>query len=122
MASNPNYRLPAPVLDADRDALLALKDLSDFKPVNPAHSAESLSALEAALTRAEEAERRAQKALAAARDAATAAGWEFHNTLIGAKSMVIAQYGNDSAAVQAIGLKKRSERKRPVRRRTEMTN
>ena len=117
MSSNPNYRLPSPALDADRATLLALKDLSDFTPVNPAHSAQSLSALEAALTRAEEAELRAQKALAAARDVTIAAAWEFHNALLGAKAQVIAQYGNDSRAVQAIGLKKRSERKRPARRR-----
>jgi len=119
MSQHPNYRLPAPVLDADRDALVALSRLGDFKPVNPDHTAEALGGLEAALTRAEHDELLAQKALAAARDATIEAGWEFHNTLIGAKAMVIGQYGNDSQAVQAIGLKKRSDRKRATRRRAE---
>ncbi len=122
MPNNPNYRLPAAVIEADRDSLLALKDLSDFTPVNQAHSAASLGELEAALTKAEEGERRAQKALAATRDIASSAGWDFHKSLLGAKNMVIAQYGNDSLAVQAIGLKKKSERKRPVRRRSEPTS
>ena len=31
-------------------------------------------------------------------------------------SQVIAQYGPDSAAVQLLGLKRKSERRRPVRR------
>jgi hypothetical protein len=116
LPSIPNYRLPSAVLDADRDALLALKDLADYTPVNQAYSAPALSTLSEALQQAEEAEVRAQKALAAARDNAAAAAREFHNAMLGAKAQVIAQYGSDSYAVQALGLKKKSERRRPARR------
>ncbi len=39
-------------------------------------------------------------------------------TLEADRAAVIAQYGSDSPAVQAIGLKKKSQHKRPVRRGT----
>jgi hypothetical protein len=57
-------------------------------------------------------------ALASARDKATAKEWEFHNTILGVKDQVMAQYGRNSDEVQALGLKKASERKAPTRRKT----
>jgi hypothetical protein len=78
--------------------------------------AQTLIGLDEAVTRAEETTLRARRALAPARDAEIAAGREFHDAILGAKAAVIAQYGHESAAVQAIGLKKKSEHKRPVRR------
>jgi len=50
-----------------------------------------------------------------ARDNAAAAEWEFHNAMLGVKDQIIAQFGKDSNQVQAIGLKKKSERKSPGR-------
>jgi hypothetical protein len=116
MALNQNRRPSADRLEDDREALLALRELRDYKPVNPSYSAEALAALEEALTRAQHEELRLQNALAAARDAATAAAWALHNAVLGAKAQVIAQYGADSDAIQSLGLKKKSERKRPTRR------
>ena len=118
MATNPTYRLSSSVIEADKDALLALQDLIDYAPVNSKHSVQALLALKEAMERAEEAELRAQKAQAAARDIAINATWDFHKALQGAKAQVIAQYGDDSQAVQAIGLKKSSDRKRVTRRRS----
>jgi hypothetical protein len=60
--------------------------------------------------------RRAVQALATARDLAAAAEWALHDGMLGAKAQVIAQYGPDSNAVQLLGLKRKSERRRPVRR------
>jgi hypothetical protein len=116
MPTNPTYRLPAAVIEADREALLALQDLADYAPNNPSHGAETLLTLQQAMERADAAEVRAQKALVAARDTAIEAAWEFHNAMLGAKSQVIGQYGNNSQAVQALGLKKKSDRKRSTRR------
>jgi hypothetical protein len=113
---NQTYRLSTATTDADRDALSALKVLRGYAPNNPNHSPEALAALQEAMGNADEAELRAQRALAAARDAAIAAGWEFHNAILGAKSQVIGQFGSDSTAVQSLGLKKKSERKRAARR------
>lgn len=116
MATSSNYRVPANTIAADRETLLALQDMHDYQPVNPNHSVSTLIALEQALRQADAAEVRAQQALASARDIAIAASWAYHNAIIGAKAQVIAQFGNDSLAIQAVGLKKRSDRKRVTRR------
>jgi len=55
-----------------------------------------------------------QAAAEAARDTATTNEWEFHELVLSAKDQVIAQYGRDSNEAQAVGLKKKSERKRPT--------
>jgi len=65
---------------------------------------------------ARQAEVRAVPALAIARDVAAAAEWVLHEGILGARSQVIAQYGPDSNAVQMLGLKRKSERKRPTRK------
>ena len=83
-----------------------------------AYSAMTLADLQHAMEEAQQAEIRAQQTLATTHDAATTAEWAFHEGVLGAKAQVIAQYGNDSLAVQAIGLKKTSDRKRPTRRRS----
>lgn len=49
----------------------------------------------------------------AAIDAARLAQWEFHNPVLAMKEVVCGQYGSDSDQAQAIGLKKKSNRKRP---------
>lgn len=116
MPANPNYRVPPTAIDADRESLLGIEDLQDYRPVNPIHTHEQLSARDQRLRKAEANEIRLTKLLAAARDETTEAGWEFHNAVMGAKAQVLAQYGDDSDEVAAVGLKKRSDRKRPSRR------
>ena len=41
--------------------------------------------------------------------------------MLGAKAQVIAQYGNDSPAVEALGLKKKSKRRPQQRRRPSIS-
>lgn len=53
----------------------------------------------------------------AAADAARLAEWEFHNAVIAMKEVVRGQFGSDSNEAQAVGLKKKSDRKRSVRQR-----
>lgn len=115
--SNQTRRLPAEITKADRNALVAVNTMSDYTPFNQEFGADQLLRLEAAVAQAQQAEIRAQNVLAAARDATVAAEWALHNAVIGAKSQVIAQYGADSDQVQALGLKKKSERKHPARRK-----
>jgi hypothetical protein len=59
--------------------------------------------------------------LGGAHDATTAAAWALHKAVLGAKSQVIAQFGPDSNAVAALGLKKKSEYRRPPRRSGKTT-
>ena len=117
MAVNQNVPLPAATVADDRASLLALKTLNGYAPVNRALGAEALNALEAQLRQAEEAEILARKALEAARDARIAAGWELHNAMLDVKAAVLGQYGANSDAIQALGLKKKNDYRRPARHR-----
>jgi hypothetical protein len=115
MAINQNRRLRPEELDDDRQAVVAAQSLPEYQPLNPAYSADMLVKLKNKRDEAQQTETRAQQALATARDIACAAEWALHNAVIGARKQVMAQYGDDSNEIQAMGLKKRSDRKRPVR-------
>ncbi|NTU84549.1 MAG: hypothetical protein HGA45_35165 [Chloroflexales bacterium] len=43
--------------------------------------------------------------------------WAFHEAINGIKVQVEAQYGNDSPALHAVGLKRRSEHRRATRQK-----
>ena len=115
MAINQSRRLRPEELDGDREAVVAVQSIASYKPLNPAYSTAALLELNAARDTAQRAEIVAQKALATARDIACAAEWAMHNAVLGARTQVRAQFGDDSNEVQAVGLKKRSDRKRPSR-------
>lgn len=51
----------------------------------------------------------------AASDDTRLAEWEFHNAILAMKESVRGQFGSDSNEAQAVGYKKKSERKRPRR-------
>jgi hypothetical protein len=116
MAKNQNVRLRPQFLHEDRNVHTALQSLTDYAPANSAYTKTALAASLAAMKSAQDAELAAQNALAAARDAANAAEWDFHNAILSAKDQVVAQYGKDSDQVQALGMKKKSERKTPIRK------
>ena len=122
MASRSKTRVAPATLDADRDTLLAIQDLTDYLPRNAAFSADTLATLENTLTSAEKDELRTRIAHEASRDRAIAAAQAFHEATLGAKAEVIAQYGANSDAVQAIGLKRKSDRRRPLRRSSSSGN
>jgi hypothetical protein len=63
------------------------------------------------------AETQAEAAYKAARDNAVKGEWEFHNLMLGVKDQVASQFGRDSNEYQALGLKKKSERKAPTRKK-----
>jgi len=117
MAVNQTRRLSLEVLRADHMTLVALHALADYHPHNPAHTAEAIAGLDETLEQAHEIEIRTGNTHESARNGAIAAEWAVHNALLGAKAQVIAQYGTDSDAVQSLGLKRKSERKRPTRRK-----
>ena len=116
MPTSRNNRLPSSHIQANRQALSGVQLLTDYAPTNKAYSAAHLADLGRAMEAAQQAEARAAQALAIAREQALAAEWALHDGLLGAKAQVIAQYGPDAHAVQLLGLKRKSERRRPVRR------
>ena len=95
MAKNQNNRIRPVQLQADLDALTALRSFNDYAPANPAYALQKLESTLTGMKSAQDAELAAQNTLASARDAASAAEWELHNMLLGAKDQVIAQYGSD---------------------------
>jgi hypothetical protein len=116
MPNTRNRRLSASHIQSDRHALIGVQSLPDYTPISSAYSALKLADLQHAMEDAQQAEIRAQQALSTTHDAATTAEWAFHEGVLGAKTQVIAQYGPDSNAVQLLGLKRKSERRRMVRR------
>jgi hypothetical protein len=117
MAKDQNKRITPGVLEADRNSVAALQGIAGYAPANPAYSVAAIMTLQTEMTAARDAEAQAAAALATARDTAAAKEWEFHNRVLGMKDQVIAQFGRDSNEVQAVGLKKASERRTPTRRK-----
>lgn len=104
---------------ADREALRALVQLGTYQSLNPAYSLEALLQVEATLQAAEEATGRERLVFAQGRQSFGQAlqierdtAWMLHEMMHVAKTQVVAQYGDDSYAVKAIGWVRKSERKR----------
>jgi hypothetical protein len=110
-------RLPADVIAADRALLLAIQSLSDYQPLNGAYSLAALQQAEATLSQAEQSTVRAEDALNQARAVEQDMAHFLHDIALGVKTQVIAQYGPDSTAVEIIGLTRKSDRKRPTKRK-----
>lgn len=119
MALDQARRVSPNIIQADEEALIAVQNMPTYAPANPAYAMATLASHLDALEAARTAEINAQNALKAARDALTAAEWTFHNAMLGTKDQVVAQYSADSDEVAAMGLKKKSQHKRPGRRQTE---
>lgn len=113
---------PAPdTIAVDRAALMTLQSLPEYTPSSPDLSVERLVALESNLSRTEQAERLARLAWEQARAEAAAATVEFHDSMCRVRALVRAHFGSDSPALKAVGLKQRSERKRPAPRSLKLT-
>ncbi len=116
MAKNQNKRISPAQLQADMEAFTALHGIENYTPANTAYTLEAVEGKMEAMKGAQDEEFAIQNALATARDASTAAEWEFHNFMLSVKEQIIAQFGKNSDQVQALGLKKKSEYKAPVRK------
>lgn len=116
MAQNQNYRLRGEELEKDGNSLIALKKIPDYNPTNPDYSYEKVAWLYEKLRERKSTETKAEQTLKTAHDEAVKVEWEFHDTMLKVKDQIIAQYGDDSNEIQSLGLKKKSQRKRPQRK------
>ena len=116
MAPRSPYRLNADIIAADRAVVHAVADLNDYTTLNAAYSPEALRQLETTLAEALQAEERHQREAEVIRERVIMAAWALHEAVRGVKAQVVAGFGPESLALHAVGLKKQSERKRPVRR------
>jgi non-ribosomal peptide synthetase component F len=121
MARQRDYLPSSTTLRDDRAVLKALIDLPGYAPHNQDHSVSALIEREVLLAQVELEVERARLTLDALRERQMRLAWDFHDNVGGAKDAVVGQYGADSQIVHAIGLKKKSERKRPTRSRMTAT-
>ena len=115
--ANESKRLRPAQIAEDESGFAALQTMEGYAPANPAYSLEAVSTAHAELLAARAAEAQTAAAADAARDNAVAKEWNFHNRMLGVKDQVTAQFGRNSNQVQAVNLKKASERKAPQRRK-----
>ena len=118
MAQNQNHRLTPKIIQEDVDTLSAIQGMTGYAPANPAFALTALTAKQTTMNTAQATETQKQGDADAARDAAAKAEWAFHNAILDAKTQVSAQFGADSDQWQAIGMTKKSERKKPVRKKS----
>jgi hypothetical protein len=111
-------RLSLRLISQDVDSLHGLQAVSSYSSSRNNATPEALQqAYQAMLTQQQE-ETEKLALYRAATDAARLAEWEFHNAVLAMKEVVRGQYGSDSNEAQAVGLKKKSDRKRPTRQKT----
>ena len=121
MAKNETRRLKPAEIQGNKDAYNALIKVANYAPPNPAYTVAALEIAHSNMQTKQAAETQAFAAYQAARDDANAAEWAFHNLMLRTKDQVIAQFGKDSNQVQALGLKKKSEYRKPARKNTKTT-
>lgn len=114
--ANETRRIKPTVIEDDESGFEALQAMTGYAPVNQAYTLAAVTAAHEALQSARTAETQTGAAYAAARDDSVAREWDFHNLMLGVKDQVTAQFGRDSNEVQALKLKKASERKAPQRK------
>lgn len=122
MADKKTRKLNPKDLQEDADALAALEAMPDYNPSNPVFSKANAQTIKAATLAKQEKEVQDYAAWQASRDATVAAEWERHDFVIGARAQVKAQYGENSDQLQAMGLKKKSEYKKPTKKKTPPTS
>ncbi|HLP10026.1 MAG TPA: hypothetical protein VK178_17830 [Opitutaceae bacterium] len=109
-------RLPVEDREADLKAFTSLKAIATYAPPNAAYSVANITTAQTAMATAQTSETTAENALNSARDNAVAAEHAFHEKILGAKAQVVAQFGENSNEIQALGLKKKSEYAKPKAR------
>lgn len=110
-----NRRLRPQTLSQDVDSFNGLKTVSDYNTKRPDARLETLQQAYQTMLAQQQAETEKLTLYRAAADAARLAEWEFHNAVLAMKEVVKGQFGSDSNEAQAVGLKKKSDRKRPSR-------
>ena len=115
-------RLSKKQIEDDTNTYEALQALTDYNPSNKQFSMANATAAFDAMRNLQTDETQKQAAAAAASDDAADGEYAFHNMILGVKTQGKAQYGEDSNEVQSLGIKKKSEYKKPSGRKPSPTN
>ncbi|PMB49236.1 hypothetical protein CEN39_21620 [Fischerella thermalis CCMEE 5201] len=114
---NTTNRLRPQIISKDIDSLHGLQTISTYNTTRTDASVDSLQQAYQVMLAKQQAETERLTLYRAAADAARLAEWEFHNAVLAMKEVIRGQYGSDSDQAQAVGLKKKSDRKRPNRKK-----
>jgi hypothetical protein len=118
---NTNRRLSPQNLNQDIDAYSGFKTITTYSTKRSNATPEALQQAYQTMIAQQQAETEKLAFYRAAADAARLAEWEFHNAVLAMKEVVRGQFGSDSDEAQAVGLKKKSDRKRPARPKVTST-
>jgi hypothetical protein len=108
-------RLRPLYLDQDINSLRGLRTIEQYTSSRPETTLAGLQGCYADMIAAQEEESEIMVRAKAAADKARLAEWKFHTHILAMKELVRGVYGSDSDEAQAIGYKKKSERRRPRR-------
>jgi hypothetical protein len=111
-------RLPPSTISQDVNSFHGLQTISNYNTSRVNATEENLQKAYRNMLAQQQAENEKLAMYRAAADAGRLAEWEFHNAVLAMKEAVRGQYGSDSDQAQAVGLKKKSDRKRPSRKKS----
>jgi hypothetical protein len=117
-AQDKTRRLPPQSISQDITSWHGLQTVSTYDTTRPEASVAKLQQAYQAMLAQQQVETEKLTLYRAAADAARLAEWEFHNAVLAMKEVIRGQYGSDSDQAQAVGLKKKSDRKRPNRKKS----
>ncbi|MFN6462719.1 MAG: hypothetical protein RMZ41_012850 [Nostoc sp. DedVER02] len=117
-AQDKTRRLPSQSISQDINSLHGFQTISTYNTTRADASVAHLQQAYQTMLTQQQAEIEKLALYRGAANAARLAEWEFHNAVLAMKEVVRGQYGSDSDQAQAIGLKKKSERKRPNRKKS----
>ena len=112
MSKTPSGRVPAKIINEDIQAFHGLATIQGYAPHDPDLTLEAITATYEELMADRAALVRAQIALDIIRDKIGNTEQRFHGQMRGSKDSVRGQYGDDSNEYAALGMKKKSERKK----------
>ncbi|MBD2386476.1 hypothetical protein [Cylindrospermum sp. FACHB-282] len=116
-AQDTTRRLIPTILQQDIDSYNGLKAVTGYTTARAEATPEALQKAQADMVAKQQEETEKQALFKAAADAAKQAEWDFHNAVLAMKEAIKGQFGSDSDAAQAVGFKKKSERKRPSKKK-----
>ncbi len=119
---NTSRRLAAQLLNQDIDAHNGFNTIQGYSTQRPEATPITLQQTYHAMLASQQAETERLALYRAAADAARLAEWEFHNAVLAMKEVVRGQFGADSNEAQSVGLKKKSDRKRPTRQKVAIAS
>ncbi|MDZ8083861.1 MAG: hypothetical protein RMY36_013235 [Nostoc sp. SerVER01] len=116
-AQDTTRRLSRQSISQDVTSWHGLKTINSYDTTRTDASVDKLQQAYQAMLAQQQAETEKLTLYRAAADAARLAEWEFHNTVLAMKEVIRGQYGSDSDQAQAVGFKKKSDRRRSKRKK-----